>query len=44
MNITDTEMIPDGSFGFYFSNNELCWALFHVFVDHLYVCFEEMSI
>ena len=28
----------------YFSNNEWCWALFHVFVRHLYVFFGEMSI
>ena len=25
-------------------NNEQCWASFHVFVSHLYVVFEEMSV
>ena len=27
-----------------FSNNEHCWASFHVFVSYLYVFFEEMSV
>ena len=31
------------SFEFHFSNNEQCWASFHVFVSHLYV-FGEMSV
>ena len=26
------------------SNNEWCWAFFHVFVSHLYVIFGEMSV
>ena len=30
------EVIPDSSFGLYFSNNEWCWASFHVFISHLY--------
>ena len=37
-------MIPRGSFDFHFSNNERCWALFHMFVGHLYVFFGEISI
>ena len=28
----------------HFSDNEWCWASFHVFVSHLYVFFGEMSI
>ena len=28
----------------YFSNNQWCWAFFHVFVGHLYNFFGEMSI
>ena len=32
------------SFDLHFSNNEQCWASFHVFVSHLYVFFEEMSV
>ena len=31
-------------FEFHFSNNEWCWAFFHVFVSHLYVFFGEMPI
>ena len=31
-------------FDLHFSNNELCWASFHVFVSHLYVFFGEMSV
>ena len=32
--------------GFYlhFSNNEWCWASFHLFVSHLYVFFGEISV
>ena len=29
------EMIPHCGFDLYFSNNEWCWASFHVFVSHL---------
>ena len=32
------------SFDLHFSNNERCWASFHVFVSHLYVFFGEMSV
>ena len=32
------------SFDLSFSNNEQCRASFHVFVSHLYVFFEEMSV
>ena len=38
------EVIFHGSFGFHFSNNEQCWASFHVFVSHLYVFLGEMSV
>ena len=31
-------------FWFAFSNNEQCWASFHVFVSHLHVFFGEMSV
>ena len=31
------------SFYLHFSNNEQCWASFHIFVSHLYVFFGEMS-
>ena len=30
-------------FDLHFSDNEWCWASFHVFVSHLYVFFGEMS-
>jgi len=30
-------------FDLHFSNNEWCWASFHVFVSHMYVFFVEMS-
>ena len=38
------EMVPHCGFDLPFSNNEWCWASFHVFVSHLYVFFGEMSI
>ena len=38
------EMIPHCGFDLHFSNNEWCWAFFHVFVRHLYVFFGEISI
>ena len=38
------EMISHCSFDLHFSNNEQCWASFHVFVSHLYVFFGEMSV
>ena len=31
-------------FDLHFSNNERCWASFHVFVSHLYVFFGKMSV
>ena len=31
-------------FDLHFSDNEGCWASFHVFVSHLYVFFGEMSV
>ena len=38
------EMISHCSFDLHFSNNEWCWASFHVFICHLYVFFGEMSV
>ena len=38
------EMVPHCGFDLYFSDNEWCWAAFHVFVSHLYVFFEEISV
>ena len=38
------EVISHCSFDLPFSNNERCWASFHVVVSHLYVFFEEMSV
>ena len=38
------EVISHCSFDLHFSDNEQCWASFHVFVSHLYVFFEEMSV
>ena len=32
------------SFDLHLSNNEQCWAFFHVFVSHLYVFFGEMPV
>ena len=37
------EVISHCSFDLHFSNNERCWASFHVCVSHLYV-FGEMSV
>ena len=36
------EVIAHCSFDLHFSNNEWCWASFHVLVSHLYVFFGEM--
>ena len=33
------EVISHCNFALHFSNNEQCWAYFHVFVSHLYVFF-----
>ena len=38
------EVIPHCNFDLHFSNNGWCWASFHVFIDHLYVFFGEMSV
>jgi len=38
------EMIPRYGLDVHFSNNEGCWASFHVFISHLYVFFGEMSV
>ena len=38
------EMIPHCGLDLHFSDNEWCWASFHVFVSHPYVFFGEMSI
>ena len=38
------EVISHCGFDLHFSNNEKCRASFHVFVSHLYVFFEEMSV
>ena len=37
-------MVPHCDFGLHFSDNEWCWASFHVFVNHLYVFFGETSV
>ena len=39
-----SEVISHCSFDLHFSNNERCWASFHVFISHLYVFFGEMPI
>ena len=38
------EMISHCSFDLHFSNDQWCWAFFHVSVGHLYIFFGEMSI
>jgi len=37
------EILPHCGFDLHFSDNEWCWASFHVFVSHLYVFFGEMT-
>ena len=37
-------MISHCSFDLHFSNNERCWAYFHVFISHLPIFFGEMSV
>ena len=37
-------MVPHWGFDLQFSDNEWCWACFHVFVSHLYVFFGEMFV
>ena len=34
-------MVPHCGLDLHFSDNEWCWAFFHVFVSHLYVFFEQ---
>ena len=41
---TVREVIAHCGFDLHFSNNEWCWASFHVFVSRLYVFFGEMSV
>ena len=38
------EIIPQCGFDLHFSDNEWCWASFHVFVSYSYVFFWEMSV
>ena len=38
------EVISHCSFDLHFSNNEWCWASFHVFASHLYVFSGEVSV
>ena len=38
------EVISHCSFYLHFSNNENCWASFHVFISHPYVFFGELSV
>ena len=38
------ELISHCSFDLHFSNNEWCWASFHVFGSHKYVFFGKMSV
>ena len=35
------EMVPHCGFDLHFSDNEWCWASFHIFVSHLYVFLEK---
>ena len=44
INADQHEVIPHCSFDLHFSNNERCWASFHVFISHLYVFFGERSV
>ena len=38
------EVVPHSNFDLHFSNNQWCWAFFHVLVGHLYIFFEEIYI
>ena len=38
------DVISHCSFDLHVSNNEWCWASFHLFISHLYVIFGEMSV
>ena len=37
-------MVPHCGFDLHFSDNEWCWASFHVFFSHLYLFLGEMSV
>ena len=37
------EVIPHGGFDLLFSNNQGCWALFHVLIGYLYILLGEMA-
>ena len=38
------EMIPHCGFDLHFSNNEWCWASFHVFIRHLYLLWRNVCL
>ena len=38
------EIVPHCGFDLHFSNNEWCWASFHVFISQLYVFFGEIFV
>ena len=38
------KVVPHSGFDLHFSNNEWCWASFHVFFGRLYVYFGEMCL
>ena len=38
------EVVSHGSSDLHFSNNQGCWAFFHVLVGHLYIFLGEMTI
>ena len=42
--LTSGEVIPHYNSDLHFSNNERCWASFHVFNGHLYYFFKELSV
>ena len=42
--LTGVEVVSHSSFDLHFSNNQGCWAFFHVLVGHLYIFFGEMAI
>ena len=39
--LTGVKWVPHCGFDFHFSDNEWCWASFHVFVSYLYVFLEK---
>ena len=47
LNWTDSdwhEIVPHCGFDLHFSNNEWCWASFHMFVSYLYIFLGETSV